>query len=186
MGGGICRAWDGIPVRRSRVQPQRQPSGPRVRARYEHNQISLTSIRRVASLCADYCVGCSGGELGGFQNDAFVRHIADYLNSSGLQVGYASLGNLIGANARNPSDLPGLSQALGYRYVNMDASWNLPTRDANGNLQPNPSLWPNGLQAVVDYVHSKGLGFGLSGDRGTMDCAKNPGNLGHETQVSSQ
>jgi alpha-galactosidase len=65
----------------------------------------------------------------------------------------------------------------------MDASWNLPTRDANGNLQPNPALWPNGLQAVVDYVHSKGLGFGLYGDRGSMDCAKNPGNLGHETQV---
>lgn len=29
---------------------------------------------------------------------------------------------------------------------------------------------------------SKGLGFGLYGDRGTMDCAKNPGNLGHEVQ----
>jgi alpha-galactosidase len=72
--------------------------------------------------------------------------------------------------------------ALGYRYVNMDASWNLPTRDANGNLQPNPALWPNGLETVVDYVHSKGLGFGLYGDRGTMDCAKMPGNLGHESQ----
>jgi hypothetical protein len=27
------------------------------------------------------------------------------------------------------------------RYVNMDASWDLPDRDANGNFVPNPALW---------------------------------------------
>ena len=32
-------------------------------------------------------------------------------------------------------------QMLGYEYVNMDASWNLPTRDSSGDLQPNPALW---------------------------------------------
>jgi hypothetical protein len=39
--------------------------------------------------------------------------------------------------------------------------------DADGNLVPDPTLWPSGMQTTVDYVHSKGLGFGLYGDRGT-------------------
>lgn len=109
---------------------------------------------------SDYCIGCGGKKkeiLRGYQNEAYVREIADFLNSSGLA-------------------------SLGYYYVNMDASWNLPTRDANGDLQPDPALWPSGLAATVDYVHSRGLGFGLYGDRGTLDCAKNPGQLGHEAQ----
>jgi alpha-galactosidase len=110
---------------------------------------------------SDYCIGCgaAGAQkvLRGYQNEAYVRSIADFIHSSGLA-------------------------ALGYAYVNMDASWDLPTRDANGDLQPDPAMWPSGLAATVDYVHSRGLGFGLYGDRGTLDCAKNPGQLGHEAQ----
>ena len=45
---------------------------------------------------------------------------------------------------------------------------------------PDPKLWPSGLDHSVSYVHSLGLGFGLYGDRGTMDCGRAPGQYGHE------
>lgn len=108
---------------------------------------------------SDYCLGCGGeGAVGGFQNEEYIKHdIADFLISSNLS-------------------------KLGYTYVNMDASWNLPSRDANGDLIPDPKLWPSGMGSTIDYVHGLGLGFGLYGDRGTLDCAKNPGQLGHEQQ----
>ena len=110
---------------------------------------------------SDYCTKCvasaSSKNLGGFQNEAFIRHISDFINASGLQ-------------------------ALGYRYVNMDSLWNLPTRDANGDLMPDPARWPSGFDKIVAYVHGNGQGFGVYGDRGTLDCNKNPGQLGHETQ----
>ena len=47
----------------------------------------------------------------------------------------------------------------------MDASWDLPNRSVNGDLVPDPKLWPSGLNHTVEYVHSLGLGFGLYGDR---------------------
>ena len=65
--------------------------------------------------------------------------------------------------------------------VPQDASWDLPNRSATGELVPDPKLWPSGLDHTVSYVHSLGLGFGLYGDRGTMDCARNPGQFGHES-----
>eukprot|EP00045_Choanoeca_perplexa_P013130 m.146956 g.146956 ORF g.146956 m.146956 type:complete len:543 (-) comp16248_c0_seq2:1596-3224(-) len=105
---------------------------------------------------SDYCTNCSTAS-NGFENEAFIKHIADTFVSMGLQ-------------------------NLGYHYVNMDSKWDTPTRDGNGNLQPDPTLWPSGMDVTIDYVHSKGLGFGLYGDRGTKDCAKNPGALGHEQQ----
>jgi alpha-galactosidase len=114
---------------------------------------------------SDYCTACSHVDatgrlrpgVTGFQNEAFIKHIADFVNSSGLQ-------------------------ALGYSNINMDSLWDLPTRDANGDLQPDPALWPSGFNYIVDYVHSRGLGFGVYGDRGNLDCNRNPGQLGHEEQ----
>jgi alpha-galactosidase len=35
------------------------------------------------------------------------------------------------------------------------------SRDAQGNIQPDPNLFPSGMPALVDYVHSKKLKFGL-------------------------
>jgi alpha-galactosidase len=73
-------------------------------------------------------------------------------------------------------------QAAGYQYVNIDDCWSAQTRDAGGNLQADPAKFPNGIKAVADYVHSKGLKFGIYGDRGTATCAGFPGSYGHETQ----
>ncbi|HEY4020790.1 MAG TPA: NEW3 domain-containing protein [Pseudonocardiaceae bacterium] len=75
----------------------------------------------------------------------------------------------------------GMAKA-GYRYVNIDDCWLEKQRDANGNLVPDPTKFPNGITAVADYVHGKGLKLGIYEDAGTATCAGYPGSLGHETQ----
>jgi len=71
--------------------------------------------------------------------------------------------------------------AAGYQYINLDDCWAEMARDASGNLQASVTKFPNGLKALADYVHSKGLKFGVYGDRGTTTCAGYPGSYGHET-----
>ena len=63
----------------------------------------------------------------------------------------------------------GLKDA-GYIYLNLDDNWMDTKRDAQGNLQNNPKTFPSGMKAIADYVHSKGLKFGLYGDRGKRTC----------------
>lgn len=73
-------------------------------------------------------------------------------------------------------------KAAGYQYVNIDDCWLEKSRDANGNLVPDPTKFPDGIKAVADYVHSKGLKLGIYEDAGTATCAGYPGSLGHEQQ----
>ncbi|MEU3341904.1 NPCBM/NEW2 domain-containing protein [Streptomyces sp. NPDC006668] len=81
----------------------------------------------------------------------------------------------------------GLKDA-GYQYVNLDDCWALPNRDANGRLVPDPVRFPNGIKAVADYVHSKGLKLGIYTSAGTKTCnsAGFPGALGHEYSDAQQ
>ncbi|TWE10041.1 NEW3 domain-containing protein [Rudaeicoccus suwonensis] len=73
-------------------------------------------------------------------------------------------------------------KAAGYDYVNIDDCWMEKSRDAQGNLVPDPTKFPQGIKAVADYVHSKGLKLGIYEDAGTATCAGYPGSLGHEQQ----
>ena len=81
----------------------------------------------------------------------------------------------------------GLKDA-GYRYINIDDCWANWQRDPSGNLMPNPVRFPSGIKALADYVHSKGLKFGLYSSAGTWTCEPMkenrgfPGGLGHEAQ----
>jgi len=73
----------------------------------------------------------------------------------------------------------------GYRYVNIDDCWALPNRDADGNLVPDPAKFPDGIAALADYVHARGLKLGIYEDAGTHTCSKSggfSGSLGHEQQ----
>ncbi|MCF1592789.1 NPCBM/NEW2 domain-containing protein [Streptomyces muensis] len=81
----------------------------------------------------------------------------------------------------------GLKDA-GYEYVNLDDCWALPSRDANGKLVPDPVRFPNGIKAVADYVHAKGLKLGIYTSAGTKTCnpAGFPGALGHEYSDARQ
>jgi alpha-galactosidase len=73
----------------------------------------------------------------------------------------------------------------GYKYLNIDDCWALPTRDADGNLVANPAKFPSGIAALADYVHARGLKLGIYEDSGTKTCSSGggfPGSLGHEDQ----
>ncbi|QTD96808.1 NPCBM/NEW2 domain-containing protein [Streptomyces cyanogenus] len=81
----------------------------------------------------------------------------------------------------------GLKDA-GYQYVNLDDCWALPNRDTNGKLVPDPARFPDGIKAVADYVHAKGLKLGIYTSAGTKTCnsAGFPGALGHEYSDARQ
>ncbi|XP_048465636.1 alpha-N-acetylgalactosaminidase [Rhincodon typus] len=64
---------------------------------------------------------------------------------------------------------------LGYQYVNIDDCWSAKKRDNNGKIQPDPERFPNGIKALADYVHSKGLKLGIYGDLGITTCGGFPG-----------
>jgi alpha-galactosidase len=81
----------------------------------------------------------------------------------------------------------GLKDA-GYQYVNLDDCWALPNRNADGKLVPDPARFPNGIKAVADYVHAKGLKLGIYTSAGTKTCDSVgfPGALGHEYSDARQ
>jgi len=72
--------------------------------------------------------------------------------------------------------------AAGYNYIVLDDGWMTRERDANGDLVPDPIKFPSGMKALIDYVHSKGLKFGLYNCAGTQTCAGYPGTRGYEYQ----
>lgn len=73
----------------------------------------------------------------------------------------------------------GLKDA-GYEYVVIDDCWSAKQRDENGRLVPDPEKFPNGIRPIADYVHSKGLKFGMHICAGTHTCSGHPGSFEHE------
>jgi len=74
----------------------------------------------------------------------------------------------------------GLKDA-GYQYLVIDDCWQV-KRDEAGRIVPDPDRFSSGMKALADYVHGKGLRFGLYSDAGTGTCQKRPGSKGHEEQ----
>jgi hypothetical protein len=77
--------------------------------------------------------------------------------------------NLI-TNTSNALVAEGLA-AAGYKIVTIDATWiasGRGYRNTNGDLIVDGSRWPDGMKAVADYVHSKGLLMGGYSDIGSM------------------
>ncbi|MFF9144922.1 NPCBM/NEW2 domain-containing protein [Streptomyces sp. NPDC014861] len=96
-------------------------------------------------------------------DEAYVKKIADILVTKGLK-------------------------DAGYTYVNLDDCWAKPERDAQGRLVPDPVRFPNGIKALADHVHAKGLKFGLLAGAGARTCdpAGFPGSHGHEATDARQ
>lgn len=88
-------------------------------------------------------------------NEQMIKEIADALVSTGLR-------------------------DIGYNYLVIDDCWSEKVRDKDGRLVPDKNKFPNGMKAVADYVHSKGLKFGMYSCVGTMTCAGYPGSYRHE------
>ncbi|PWJ61494.1 MULTISPECIES: carbohydrate-binding protein [unclassified Fibrobacter] len=78
-------------------------------------------------------------------NETQIKEVADAMVSSGLR-------------------------DAGYIYLNLDDNWMDTKRDANGDLQNHPKTFPSGMKALADYIHKKGLKFGVYGDRGKRTC----------------
>jgi alpha-galactosidase len=87
-------------------------------------------------------------------DDKTVREMADALVSSGMR-------------------------DAGYIYLNIDDTWE-GDRDANGVIRTNDKF-PD-MKALADYVHSKGLKFGIYSSPGPYTCAGYEGSYGHEAQ----
>jgi alpha-galactosidase len=82
-------------------------------------------------------------------SDAMIRGIADAMVSSGMR-------------------------DAGYQYVVIDDCWQV-ARDSTGRIVADAERFPNGMRALADYVHSRGLKFGLYTDAGRRTCEGRPG-----------
>ena len=89
-------------------------------------------------------------------DEALIRETADAMVSSGMK-------------------------DAGYEYVVIDDCWH-GERDELGFIQPDPKRFPSGMKALADYVHSKGLKFGIYSDAGWKTCGGRPGSRGYEYQ----
>jgi alpha-galactosidase len=78
----------------------------------------------------------------------------------------------------------GMKEA-GYQYVVIDDCWQV-ERDSNGNIVIDAKRFPTGMKALADYVHAKGLKFGIYSDAGTKTCQGRPGSRGYEFQDARQ
>lgn len=90
-------------------------------------------------------------------------------------------GHVTDEDVRSAADMlvsTGMRDA-GYIYVNVDDTWQ-GQRDAQGVLHPN-ERFPD-MKALADYVHSKGLKFGIYSSPGAKTCGGYAGSLGHEEQ----
>jgi alpha-galactosidase len=70
-------------------------------------------------------------------------------------------------------------KAVGYQYVNIDDCWQAEERAPDGTLLLDPDF-PEGMKALADYVHERGLKLGLYSTRGTTTCAGRAGSEGYE------
>ncbi|WP_062431059.1 glycoside hydrolase family 27 protein [Herbidospora daliensis] len=82
---------------------------------------------------------------------------------------------------------------LGYQYVVVDDCWMDPNRDSSGNLQANLSRFPSGMKALGDYIHARGMKFGIYQAPLDRTCAQYfgaypgaTGSLNHEAQDARQ
>ena len=69
----------------------------------------------------------------------------------------------------------------GYIYLNIDDCWQ-GERDSLGFIQLDSVTFPSGMKPVGDYIHERGLKFGIYSDAGRATCAKRVSSLGHEYQ----
>jgi alpha-galactosidase len=70
--------------------------------------------------------------------------------------------------------------AAGYEYLVIDDCWAEKKRDTNGRLVADAQKFPGGMKKLADYVHSKGLKFGMYSCAGTQTCAGYPSSFEHE------
>ncbi len=69
--------------------------------------------------------------------------------------------------------------AKGFMYINIDDGWQN-GRTADGEIKTTDKF--GDMKEIVDYVHSKGLRFGLYSSPGPITCGGHTGSFGHVSQ----
>lgn len=67
----------------------------------------------------------------------------------------------------------------GYEYLVIDDCWSKKHRE-NGKLVADPEKFPHGMKFIGDYIHSKGLKFGMYSCAGNLTCGGYPASFEHE------
>ena len=62
----------------------------------------------------------------------------------------------------------------GYNYMVVDGGWRDDKLASDGSLISHPQKFPNGMKALADYAHAKGMKFGLHTVPGIFDCKGDP------------
>ncbi|MFI5979453.1 ricin-type beta-trefoil lectin domain protein [Streptomyces sp. NPDC051555] len=65
--------------------------------------------------------------------------------------------------------------AKGYDTVTVDDCWMTKARDKNGDLVTDRAKFPHGMAWLGEYLHGKGLKFGIYEDAGYLTCERYPG-----------
>jgi alpha-galactosidase len=68
---------------------------------------------------------------------------------------------------------------VGYDTVTIDDCWAAARDPVTKEIIVN-GTFPSGMKAMGDYIHSKGLKFGIYSNAGRQTCMKKPGSLGFE------
>ena len=132
---------------------------------------------------------------------AMTAHVGTTELSS-LGVGKASVGMTVAAptmgwNSWNSFGCGGLTETLvretadamvnggllaaGYDTLTLDDCWSAVSRDSSGNLTNDPVKFPSGMKATGDYIHGRGLRYGIYASIGTATCTGGTaGSLDHE------
>jgi alpha-galactosidase len=91
-----------------------------------------------------------------FINEDKIKHMADAMASNGMK-------------------------EAGYQYIVIDDCWQT-SRDKDGYVIADPVKFPSGIKALADYIHAKGLKFGIYSCAGRLTCQKRPGGAGYEAK----
>jgi alpha-galactosidase len=68
---------------------------------------------------------------------------------------------------------------LGYEYIVIDDCWQI-ARQSNGTILADSTRFPSGIKSLADYIHAKGLKFGIYSCAGRKTCQQRPGGNGYE------
>eukprot|EP00039_Didymoeca_costata_P029529 m.25051 g.25051 ORF g.25051 m.25051 type:complete len:553 (+) comp7669_c0_seq3:40-1698(+) len=95
-------------------------------------------------------------------NETMLREMADGMVSSGLN-------------------------SVGFEHIWIDDGWAIGRENKTGHVIVDPVLFPSGMRNLSDYLHSKGLKFGIYTSKGPLTCLgyqptqpKRPGSCGYE------
>lgn len=121
--------------------------------------------RKVSNICEEEYFGWAATPPMGWNswnifgcdiNEEMIRGIADEMVESGMK-------------------------EAGYEYLVIDDCWQI-ARDDNGRIVADEDAFPSGIKALADYIHSKGLKFGIYTCVGPLTCQRRPGSYSYEYQ----